>query len=129
MSTTSPFPRGPLLPPSAKLIASTSPLISCLAKTQMRSTWAVKSARFIRLVLQEGERVHAVLAILLAFTTQARKKSSQKGEESPYDRVRRLSSPRSWDVALVPPGDFAPLPTRTETGLACNVGWAFPPSL
>ena len=44
-----------------------------------------------RLVLQEGEGVHAVLAILLAFTTQARKKSNQKGEESPYDRVRRLT--------------------------------------
>ena len=82
-----------------------------------------------RPVLQEGEGVHAVLAILLAFTTQATKKSSQKGEELPYDRVRRLSSPRSWDVALPFPGDFAPLPTLTETGLACHVGWEFPPSL
>ena len=35
-----------------------------------------------------------------------------------------------WDVALVPlPGDFAPLPTPAETGLACPVRWAFPPSL
>ena len=83
-----------------------------------------------RLVLQAGEGVHAVLAIRLAFTMQARKKSSQKGEESPYDRVRRLSSPRSREVALVPfPGDFAPLPTQTETGLACSAGWEFPPNL
>ena len=39
-------------------------------------------------------------------------------------------SPRSWDVALVPfPGDFAPLPTLTETGLAHEIDWEFPPSL
>ena len=36
-----------------------------------------------RLVLHNGEGVHTVLAILLAFATQARKKSSQKGEEPP----------------------------------------------
>ena len=83
-----------------------------------------------RLVLQSGEGVHAVLAILLAFATQARKKSSQKGEESNYDRVRRQSSPRAWDVALVPfPGDFAPLPTLIETGFAHETKWEFPPSL
>ena len=73
-----------------------------------------------RVVLQEGDKG------LLAFTTQARKKSNQKGEESPYDKVRRLSSPRAWDVALVPfPEDFAPLPTQAETGLACQVSAGF----
>ena len=61
-----------------------------------------------RLVLQNG---------VLAFATQARKKSSQNREEPPYDRIRRLCSPRSWEVALIPfPVDFAPLPTLTETG-------------
>ena len=73
----------------------------------------------VALVLQSGEGVYAVLAVLLAFVTQARKKSSQNGQESNYDRVRRQSSPRSWDVALVRfPGDFAPLPTLQETGVA-----------
>ena len=88
-----------------------------------------------RVVLQEGDTGYSVLALLLAFTTHARKKSNQKGEESPYDKVRRLSSPRAWDVALVDvalvpfPEDFAPLPTQAETGLACQVSWDFPPSL
>lgn len=82
-----------------------------------------------RLVLQNGEGVHAVLAVLLAFATQARKKN-RNGQESHYDRVRRQSSPRSWDVALVPfPGDFAPLPTTQETGAAHEAQWSFPPSL
>ena len=90
--------------------------------------WQV--GKVYRLVLQSGEGVYAVLAVLLAFATQARKKSSQNGQESNYDRVRRLSSPRSWDVALVPfPGDFAPLPTLQETGIAQETKWGFPPSL
>ena len=73
-----------------------------------------------RVVLQEGDKCYSVLAILLAFSTQARKKSNQKGEESPIDKVLRLSSPRAWDVALIPfPEDFAPLPTQTETALPC----------
>ena len=47
---------------------------------------------------------------------------TKKGEKSPYDKVRRLSSPGAWDIALVPfPEDFAPLPTQAETGLACPV--------
>ena len=56
----------------------------------MKSTWDARSAKVYRLVLQNGEGVHAVLAILLAFATQARK-SRQKGEEEPYDRVRMQS--------------------------------------
>ena len=83
-----------------------------------------------RLVLQSGEGVFAVLAVLLAFATQARRKSNRNGQESYYDRVRRQSSPRSWEVALVPfPGDFAPLPTLQETGAAQEAQWNFPPSL
>ena len=63
-------------------------------------------------VLLEGDSCFAVLALLLAFATQPRKKSSQKGEESTFDKVRRMASPRAWDVAFVPfPEDFAPLPT------------------
>ena len=82
-----------------------------------------------RMVLQEGGRAYSVLAILLALTTRAKKKA-QKGEEPPLERIRRQSSPRSWDVALVPyPADFAPLPTQSETGLACPLDWGFPPSL
>ena len=54
----------------------------------------------------------------------------RKGDESSSEKLRRLSSPRHWDVALVPfPEDFVPLPTPTETGLACPAPWAFPPSL
>ena len=46
------------------------------------------------------------------------------------EKLRRLSSPRHWDVALAPfPEEFVPLPTPTETGLACSAPWAFPPSL
>ena len=74
-----------------------------------------------RMVLQESDNC---FALLLAFT------SSHKGEESPCEKLRRMSSPRTWDVALVPfPEDFAPLPTQAETGLACPVSWEFPPSL
>ena len=80
-----------------------------------------------RLVLQESDTCFSVLALLLAFTTPSRKK---KGEESPTEKLRRMSSPRTWDVALVPfPEDFAPPPAPAETGLACQVSWAFPPSL
>ena len=80
-----------------------------------------------RLVLEEHGTCYSVLALLLAFVSPSRK---QKGEESPSEKLRRLSSPRHWDVALVPfPEDFAPLPTPTETGLACPAPWAFPPSL
>ena len=46
-----------------------------------------------RVVLLEGDSCFSVLALLLAFTTQPRKKSSHKGDESPYDKVRRMSSP------------------------------------
>ena len=82
------------------------------------------------MVLLEGDKCFSVLALLLSFTTQQRKKSSHKGEESTYDKVLRMSSPRAWEVALVPfPEDFAPLPTQAETGLACPVRWGFPPSL
>ena len=81
-----------------------------------------------RMVLLEGDKCFSVLALLLAFTTQPPKKATK--EESPYDKVLRMSSPRAWDVALVPfPEDFAPLPTQAETGLACPVSWGFPPSL
>ena len=54
----------------------------------------------------------------------------RKGDESPSEKLRRLSSSRHWDVALVPfPEDFVPLPTPTETGPACPAPWAFPRSL
>ena len=80
-----------------------------------------------RLVLEERGACYSVLALLLAFVTPSRKR---KGEESPSEKLRRLSSPRHWDVALVPfPEDFAPLPMPTETGQACPAPWAFPPSL
>ena len=83
-----------------------------------------------RMVLQEGEECFSVLALLLAFTTQPRKRSKHKREETTYDKVLRMSSPRAWDIALVPfPEDFDPLPTQAETGLACPVKWEFPPSL
>ena len=45
-----------------------------------------------RMVLLEGDSCFSVLALLLAFTTQPRKKSSHKGEESPYDKVLRMST-------------------------------------
>ena len=92
------------------------------------STWAVKSAKSIDSSCRKGKGFNSVLALL----PSPRKlgKSNQKGEESPYDRVRGLSSPRAWEVALVPfPENFAPLPTQAQTGLACQAGWEFPPSL
>ena len=80
-----------------------------------------------RIVLEEHGACYSVLALLLAFVTPSRKR---KGDESPSEKLRRLSSPQHWDVALVPfPEDFVPLPTPTETGLACPAPWAFPPSL
>ena len=76
---------------------------------------------------QSGPPQYSVLALLLAFATPSRKR---KGDEAPSEKLRRLSSPRHWDVALVPfPAEFVPLPTPTETGLACSAPWAFPPSL
>ena len=58
-----------------------------------------------RVVLLEGDSCFSVLALLLAFTTQPRKKSNQKGDEPTYDKVRRMSSPRlacpiSWSFGL-----------------------------
>ena len=86
-----------------------------------------QAGKAYRLVLQEHGACYSVLALLLAFVTPSRKR---KGEESPSEKLRRLSSPRHWDVALVPfPEDFVPLPTPTETGLACPAPWAFQPSL
>ena len=56
--------------------------------------------------------------------------SKRKEDELPSEKLRRLSSPRHWDVALVPfREDFVPLSTPAETGLACPAPWAFPPSL
>ena len=69
-----------------------------------------------RLVLQENDARYSVLALLLALATPSRKK---KGEESPSEKLRRVSSPRNWDVAL------APFPEDFDT----PVKWAFPPSL
>ena len=63
-----------------------------------------------RLVLQENDACYSVLALLLAFAAPSRKK---KGEESLSEKLRRMSSPRNWDVALAPfPEDFAPHPPR-----------------
>ena len=86
-----------------------------------------QAGKAYRIVLEEHGTCYSVLALLLAFVTPSRKR---KGDESPSEKLRRLSSPRHWDVALAPfPEDFVPLPTPTETGLACPAPWAFPPSL
>ena len=86
-----------------------------------------QAGKAYRIVMEEHGKCYSVLALLLAFVTPSRKR---KGDESPSEKLRRLSSPRHWDVALVPfPEEFAPLPTPTETGLACTAPWAFPPSL
>ena len=82
-----------------------------------------------RAVLLEGDSCFSVLALLLAFTTQPRKKSNHKGDESTYDIVRRMSSPRAWDVAFVPfPEDFAPLPSQAENWLGMPCQLEFSPS-
>ena len=82
---------------------------------------------FVDEAATKKELWYSVLALLLAFATPSRKR---KGDEAPSEKLRRLSSPRHWDVALVPfPEEFVPLPTSTETGLACSAPWAFPPSL
>ena len=86
-----------------------------------------QAGKAYRIVLEEHGACYSVLALLLAFVSPSRKR---KGDESPSEKLRRLSSPRHWDVALVPfPEDFVPLPTPAETGLACPAPWAFPPSL
>ena len=86
-----------------------------------------QAGKAYRLVLEEHGKCYSVLALWLAFATPSRKR---KGDEAPSEKLRRLSSPRHWDVALVPfPEDFAPLPTSAETDLACSAPWAFPPSL
>ena len=72
-----------------------------------------QAGKAYRIVLEEHGACYSVLALLLAFVSPSRKR---KGDESPSEKLRRLSSPRHWDVALVPfPEDFAPLPTPTET--------------
>ena len=86
-----------------------------------------QAGKAYRLVLEEHGKCYSVLALLLAFATPSRKR---KGDEAPSEKLRRLSSPKHWDVALAPfPEEFAPLPTSAETGLACTAPWAFPPSL
>ena len=86
-----------------------------------------QAGKAYRLVLEEHGKCYSVLALLLAFATPSRKR---KGDEAPSEKLRRLSSPRHWDVALAPfPEEFVPLPTSAETGLACSAPWAFPPSL
>ena len=86
-----------------------------------------QAGKAYRLVLEEHGKCYSVLALLLAFATPSRKR---KGDETPSEKLRRLSSPKHWDVALAPfPEEFAPLPTSAETGLACTAPWAFPPSL
>ena len=56
--------------------------------------------------------------------TQEKRRGVAKGETPTHEQSTPL------DVALVPfPEDFAPPPTPAETGLACPVKWAFPPSL
>ena len=86
-----------------------------------------QAGKTYRIVLEEHGACYSVLALLLAFVSPSRKR---KGDESPSEKLRRLSSSRHWAVALVSfPEDFVPLPTPTETGLACTAPWAFPPSL
>ena len=86
-----------------------------------------QAGKAYRLVLEEHGKCYSVLALLLAFATSFRKR---KEDEAPSEKLRRLSSPRHWNVAEVPfPEEFVLLPTPTETGLACSVPWAFPPSL
>ena len=56
--------------------------------------------------------------------TQEKRRGVAKGETPTHEQSTPL------DVALAPfPEDFAPPPTPAETGLACPVKWAFPPSL
>ena len=57
-----------------------------------------QTGKACRLVLQESDKCYSVLALLLAFTTRQGKR---KGEESPSKKLPRMSSPRTWDVALV----------------------------
>ena len=71
-----------------------------------------QAGKAYRLVLQEHDACYSVLALLLAFVTPSHKR---KGEELPSEKLRRLSSPRHWDVALVPfPEDFVPLPRQPK---------------
>ena len=58
-----------------------------------------QAGKAYRLVLEEHGKCYLVLALLLAFATPSRKR---KGDEAPSEKLRRLSSPRHWDVALVP---------------------------
>ena len=63
-----------------------------------------QAGKAYRLVLEEHGNCYSVLALLLAFVTPSRKR---KGDEAPSEKLRRLSSPRHWDVALVPfPEEF-----------------------
>ena len=54
---------------------------------------------FVDEAATKKELWYSVLALLLAFATPSRKR---KGDEAPSEKLRRLSSPRHWDVALVP---------------------------
>ena len=50
-----------------------------------------QAGKAYRLVLEEHGQCYSVLALLLAFVTPSRKR---KGDESPSEKLRRLSSPR-----------------------------------
>ena len=126
MNIALPFPRGHKWLSFAQRTSRVVILTSQQAAPPVRSIWARRLGRPTDWFCRSTTR--AIRSqLLLAFVTPSRKR---KGEESPSEKLRRLSSPRHWDVALVPfPEDFVPLPTPTETGLACPAQWAFPPSL
>ena len=91
---------------------------------------ACQVGQVYRMVLQDNTGVYAVLAVLLEFVPQAKRKSDRNSQEAHRDKAARQSSPRSWDVALIPfPSSFAPLPKQQETGAAEEAQWSFPPSL
>ena len=78
----------------AQPISNTSLLINYIVERNSNEVrMGCQVGKAYRVALQEGDTCFSVLALLLilAFTTQARKKSNQKGEESPYDKDRRLS--------------------------------------
>ena len=76
-----------------------------------------QAGKAYRLVLEEHGACYSVSALLLAFVTPSRKR---KGDESPRE-APAIEQPSALGRCLgTVLEDFVPLPTTTETGLACQ---------
>ena len=122
MNIVLPFPRGRKRQFFALLTFRTSTMSIWQTAPPMQCTWAVRWGK-----PTDWSCKKATLASLPCATACFHDTATEEKGESPSEKLRRMSSPRTWNVALVPFWRILLL-HLAETGLACPVSWAFPPS-